>query len=152
VARCDCGADSSRTRTTFPASGTKTVCPTCEPSEFAEAFIAPSDNKIWLGPEVYPTLYKRDAEGKYHAKDELIADTVAIMQSDPDAEAVAKWRAMRERTRRVSPMTEAEIKAAETGPLANALRDALEEQRKEALWQKSVDDAAREAAASSEHQ
>jgi hypothetical protein len=80
-------------------------CPHCDPEYFAEPFRDPTDNRIYAGPEAMPKMYTRDKDGVYHAKDELIADTVALMDGGPTERAIEHKR----RTRRTEPMSKAEI-------------------------------------------
>jgi hypothetical protein len=105
---CDnCGAETSRGTTTYDAKGRKLFerCPHCAPEEFDTAFRNPSDNRIYSGPEAMPNMYTRDAEGFYHAKDELIADTAAGWEKGPSERA----RAHKAATRRTQPLTPEEI-------------------------------------------
>jgi hypothetical protein len=108
--RCgNCGAETSRGKVTFDEKGrmVRERCKYCAPEEFAEAFRAPSDQKIYAGPDAMPNMYTRDSEGVYHAKDELIADTAANWENGPTERA----RAHKAATRRTEPLTPAEIEA-----------------------------------------
>lgn len=63
-----CGNESARVRTVFAESGeSRDQCPSCDPQTF-EKFTAPSDKKIWIGPEVRPNDYEKkyDSEGVYY--------------------------------------------------------------------------------------
>jgi hypothetical protein len=82
------------------------ICSTCQPEEFAEKFMDPSDRRPHWGEEVYPNLYKvSTVDGVLRAKDELIQDTVDQWKQTPQDEAEAKKRA----TRRTQAMTPDEI-------------------------------------------
>lgn len=57
-----------------------------------------------MGPEAFPKQYKRDANGIYAAKDELLQDTVDCWDKGPTASRIEEKRA----TRRTAPLTEGE--------------------------------------------
>jgi hypothetical protein len=103
----NCGSDTSRGSQTFDLGGkqVREVCPTCDPEKFDGAFRDPSDKKIYSGPQAMPTLYKQDSEGMYHAKDELISDTVEGWNKGPTELAKDRKRA----SRRTEPPTPAEV-------------------------------------------
>jgi hypothetical protein len=106
--RCgNCHHETTRSRITFDNRGSVVLerCPSCAPEEFREPFRDPTDTRIYAGPEAMPNLYKRDREGVYQAKDELIADTAALWDGGPTERALAHKRA----TRRTEPMTPEEI-------------------------------------------
>jgi len=105
----NCGEETSRGKVTYDEKGEKVGerCPQCAPEEFDSPFRAPSDQKIYAGPDAMPNMYTRDAEGVYHAKDELIADTAAQWESGPTERA----RAHKAATRRTEPLTPEEIEA-----------------------------------------
>ncbi len=102
-----CGVDTSRGKKVFDEKGNvrSEVCPSCSPEQFEGGVTDPSDKKIYSGPQAMPNLYTRDAEGTYHAKDELISDTVQNWDHGPTAKAEAKKRA----TRRTEPLTAVEL-------------------------------------------
>lgn len=106
----NCGASTNRSQSTYDKDGdfVKEVCPNCKQEEFEGALISPSDQKVYPGPAAMPNLYTRDAEGTYHAKDELIADTVALWDKGP----TEKLRDQKRATRRMEPLTQKEIDAA----------------------------------------
>lgn len=109
MAKCDgCGAETTRYRTNFDRKGNVIggECASCKPENFTDPF-DPFD-RIASGPEAMPHMYKRDSNGVYQAKDELIADTVAGWDKGPTERAIERKRA----TRRTTPMTEEEIAAA----------------------------------------
>ena len=118
-----CGAETSRSLTIFDKHGLPATeeCPTCQPGKFTGPVGTPADNKVWMGQQVYPHLYTRDNDGMYHAKDELVADTVALMESDPDAERTAGAIESKRRNRRTAPMTQVEIEQFERKFKAEAL-------------------------------
>jgi len=91
---CNCGRESSRQRITFDQHGNALfcICPSCAPQDFADPFRAPSDNKIYSGPQAMPNLYKRGPDDVYRAKDELIADTAALWDEGPTARAIQRKR------------------------------------------------------------
>ena len=101
-----CGAETVRTRTCIAANGaiTAEICPNCKPEDFSDAWRDPSDKKIYMGPEAFPKQYKRDANGIYAAKDELLQDTVDCWDKGPTASRIEEKRA----TRRTAPLTEGE--------------------------------------------
>jgi hypothetical protein len=103
----NCKAETTRLRVTFDRHGTALFerCPSCAPEDFREPFRDPTDTRIYAGPEAMPNLYKRDRDGVYQAKDELIADTAALWDGGPTSRALAHKRA----TRRTEPMTQEEI-------------------------------------------
>lgn len=103
----NCGAETSRGGITFDNNGdpVRERCQHCAPSEFDEPFRDPTDNRIYLGPQAYPHRYKRDREGVYQAKDELIADTAALWDTGPTEQA----RQHKVETRRTEPMSQEEI-------------------------------------------
>jgi hypothetical protein len=105
-----CGQEAVRRRVIFDGKGdvVREECQHCAPQSFAEPFRDPTDNRIFSGPEAMPHLYKRNTEGVYIAKDELIADTAALWDGGPTERA----RRHKERTRRTDPMTPEEIEKA----------------------------------------
>jgi hypothetical protein len=106
---CDCGEYAARVRITLAKGNVLlekpiTVCAKCAPGEFSDPF---SIDRLVTGPEAYPHLYKKDAEGIYRPTDELQQDTEDhITKPGPTAEAVERKRA----TRRTAPLSPAEIK------------------------------------------
>lgn len=106
-----CGARVARTLTTLDAKGRllREECPSCKPELFAEPVRDPSDNKIYTGPQVFPHLYRPNAEGILEAKDELIQDTVSMWDKGPTQQAIDRKRA----TRRTEPLSATEIEAAQ---------------------------------------
>lgn len=102
----NCSAFTSRGVLVFDEKGRKLreYCKYCNPENF-EAFRAPSDKKIYAGPDAMPNMYKRDNEGMYHAKDELIADTAAGWDAGPTELA----RQRKAATRRTEPLTPEEV-------------------------------------------
>lgn len=103
----NCGQETARGGVTFDLRGdpVRERCPHCAPEEFDSAFRDPTDNRIFAGPYVFPHLYKRDREGVYRAKDELIADTAAAWDTGPTEQA----RVHKQETRRTEPMSQDEI-------------------------------------------
>jgi hypothetical protein len=103
----NCKAETTRLRVTFDRHGAAIFerCPHCAPEDFREPFRDPTDTRIYAGPEAMPQLYRRDRDGVYQAKDELLADTAALWDGGPTARAVEHKR----RTRRTTPMTPEEI-------------------------------------------
>lgn len=103
----NCGTEVTRGGITFDGNGdpVRERCPHCAPEEFAEPFRDPTDNRIYLGVEAFPHRYKRDKEGVYQAKDELIADTAALWDTGPTEQA----RQHKLATRRTEPMSQEEI-------------------------------------------
>jgi hypothetical protein len=100
----NCKQQTTRKRSTFDDRGTVVVeiCPQCSPDDFRDSpFRDPSDAKIYSGPQAMPNLYKRDREGVYHAKDELIADTAALWDEGPTARALR----LKRQSRRTEPLT-----------------------------------------------
>lgn len=120
----NCHAEASRSSVTFDDKGrvVRECCPHCDPQHFAEPFRAPSDNKIYSGPEAMPNRYKLGSDGVLHATDELIADTAAEWDRGPLQRAIEHKRA----TRRTEPLSEAE-KAATARWAEQVLRPALEQ-------------------------
>lgn len=107
----NCGAETTRSRVAFDEKGlpVRECCPHCAPpGDFADPFRDPTDNRIYTGPEAFPHRYKRDKEGIYQAKDELIADTAALWDAGPTEQA----RQHKVATRRTEPMSAAEIEQA----------------------------------------
>jgi hypothetical protein len=99
-------------------------CVLCKPEKFYEQPVtAPSDKKIYVGPDALPNMYYQGTGGVLRAKDELLQDTMNVVQSDPDAEARKKAIEKKRRNRRTDPMTRAEIQAAD-----NKWRDILAKQ------------------------
>lgn len=105
----NCGAETSRGSVTFDLKGrvVREQCQRCAPEQFDSAFRMPTDNRIYFGPDAMPNMYKRDKEGVYQAKDELIADTAALWEEGPSE----RLRRSREANRRTEPLTPAEIEA-----------------------------------------
>lgn len=97
----NCGNGSPYARTIFgenPA-GDRHECPSCAPQSF-EKLSAPSDKKIWIGPEYAPNDYEKryDADGLYYMpKPEVTAEREKNLFVDTDekekyARAVEKKR------------------------------------------------------------
>jgi hypothetical protein len=103
----NCGSETSRSLSSYDEENRlkSELCPSCAPEKFEGAVVTPSDQKIWPGEVAMPNLYSRDREGNYHAKDELLADTVAMWDKGETERRMDKKRA----TRRTEPMTQAEI-------------------------------------------
>lgn len=103
----NCGAETSRGGVTFDSKGdpVRERCSHCAPEEFDEPFRDPTDNRIYLGPQAFPKMYKRDKNDVYQAKDELIADTAALWDAGPTERA----RQHKLETRRTEPMSAEEI-------------------------------------------
>ncbi len=113
MAICECGAETTRLRVLYDGRNKKIgeECPNCKPHNFHEKQTDPSDLRPWDGAQVYPKLYKLGSDGIYHAKDELIADTVENMGLNySHSEAIADET--KRKTRRTTPMTEQEIAGA----------------------------------------
>ena len=105
---CKCGQETSRGRTNFSPEG-KVVgecCPGCNPEAFEGPIRVPSDLKIYSGPQAMPNMYRRGDDGTYHAKDELISDTVAGWDRGP-TERACDWK---RKHRRTEPLTPEEIR------------------------------------------
>lgn len=106
MAVCGCGAESAHVRIFFDAKGkTREECRACHPENFQEPFDA--TNRIVSGPEAMPNMYTKDSDGVYRAKDELLADTVAMWDKGPTEQAKEHKRA----NRRTAPLTQDEIDA-----------------------------------------
>lgn len=105
----NCGEQTARAKITFDLKGipVRERCPHCAPEEFEGAFRDPTDNRIYSGPQAMPHMYKRDKNDVFQAKDELLADTVALWDEGPTARAVRQKRA----TRRTEPLSPQEIEA-----------------------------------------
>jgi hypothetical protein len=104
--KCDCGAEESRTRTTFSGAVSFTVCPKCRPDDFVDK--TPPMDKLWRHEDAFPHLYKRVGDVLY-AKEELTADTVDNMSGSPTEEAIERKR----RNRRTTPLSQWEIEQAD---------------------------------------
>lgn len=111
----NCGTETSRLRTTIYEDGTRDECPNCSPQTF-EKVTAPSDKKIWIGPEYAPNDYEKryDSEGVYYMpKPEVTAEREAkiFKDSESDGKYAAAIETKRKH-RRTQPMDELEIAAA----------------------------------------
>jgi hypothetical protein len=125
----NCGAESKRCRVIFDERNSKRAeeCAVCHPENFSDAFMAPSDRRLWWGQEVYPNRYKLGSDGILHASDELIQDTVDQWSHSYEDELKEKKRA----TRNTVAMTPEEIKeAVEWGE--KVLRPSIEKQQAQA--------------------
>lgn len=106
---CDCGEYAARVLITLAKGNVLlekaiTTCAKCAPGEFSAPF---SIDRLVTGPEAYPHLYKKDADGIFRPTDELRQDTEdQITKPGPTAEAVERKRV----TRRTTPLTPEEIK------------------------------------------
>lgn len=113
---CDCGALTGRyivhteTPDGKPLPKSYTSCPSCRPAEFPAEQFAPSLDRIVSGPEAMPDKYWKDMNGVYHPKDELVADTRAIIQAEGPT---ARMERLKRENRRTTPMSQAEIREAE---------------------------------------
>lgn len=89
-------------------------CVLCKPEKFSDQPVTdPSDKKIYVGPDALPHMYYQGTAGVLRAKDELLTDTLSILQADPDKEARDRAIAKKRKNRRTTPMSRAEIAAAE---------------------------------------
>ena len=112
MAKCrGCGAEERFTLTTLDEKGNlaREECKQCRPDLFDGAKRVPSDNKIYSGPQAFPTQYKRDDNGIYHAKDEILQDTVDEWDKGPTQKNIDKKRA----SRRTTPLSDEEVKKAQ---------------------------------------
>jgi hypothetical protein len=112
-----CGSDRKQTRTIFNPDGTvrKEECPACAPGSFDPQWLHDKGAMAW---EAYPEKYRKiilpDGRTGYHATDEWRQDSEDKLRKSYEradsmnAAAVEKKRM----TRRTTPMSEAEIRAA----------------------------------------
>jgi hypothetical protein len=106
---CDCGEYAARVKVLMAKGNVLlenpiTTCAKCAPGEFSEPFVI---DRLVTGPEAYPHLYKKGADGVYRPTDEFRQDTEdQITKPGPSQEAVERKRA----TRRTTPLTPEEIK------------------------------------------
>ena len=116
-----CGEQSSRIHITMTTGGGKTllpegerkeICPNCAPEYFQDPFLG-LDNKIWHEHEAKPHLYRQLPDGSFTATDTLLADIDAAMNDDPDSDRKQQAIARKRATRRLTPLTQSEIDAAE---------------------------------------
>lgn len=112
----NCGQEGSRIRSVFTESGeARDECPSCCPQSF-DKHTAPSDKKIWIGPEYAPNDYEKryDSDGVYYMpKPEVTAERERRLFVDTDEEA--KYAAALEKKRREgrkTPMTPQELEHA----------------------------------------
>lgn len=133
MANCSgCGAESARVRRTMTYGGKllaedqqTEICPHCHPEEFSEPF--DPFGRIATGPEAMPHMYTRDAEGVYHAKDELMQDTADRWNLGETAKRAIQKR----KTRRTEPLSPAEMEASKQfgQQLAPIYREHAEKER-----------------------
>ena len=110
----NCGTETTRIRTVFPADGaTHDECPTCAPSSF-EKFTAPSDKKIWMGYEAHPNEYTQGPDGGYDRKPEYRAEQEQKLREETEEERTNRLKAEAEKraTRRTRPLDPVELAAA----------------------------------------
>lgn len=113
----NCGQQTMRLRQEFDSRTgglVREYCVQCKPEEFADQAVTdPSDKKVYIGPDALPHMYRMGQDGILHAKDELLQDSLDILNADPDKDAREKAIAKKRATRRTEPLTPAEIRAAE---------------------------------------
>jgi hypothetical protein len=113
---CDCGALTGRyirhieSPDGKPLKEPYTSCPVCRPEEFPIEQFAPSLDRLVSGPEAMPDKYWKDANDVYHPKDELVADTRAIINAEGPT---GRMERMKRENRRLTPMNDREIREAE---------------------------------------
>lgn len=114
MARCSCGAETSRWRAIYSPSGAliREECDQCAPNSFDPQW---KTAKGAVGWEAYPTMYKKvrldDGRVGYIGKDELRADTEAKLAkpSEDDTKTYAAAVARKRAHRRTKPLTKAEV-------------------------------------------
>jgi hypothetical protein len=114
--RCDCGAITGRYIVHLEAPDGKplqnpyTSCPSCHPAEFPAEQFAPSLDRLVSGPEAMPDKYWKDANDVYHPKDELVADTRAVINAEGPT---GRMERLKRENRRITPMNPREIREAD---------------------------------------
>lgn len=110
----NCNTDSPFARTIFgeTPAGDRDECPNCTPQSF-DKFAAPSDKKIWIGPEYAPNDYEKryDSEGVYYMpKPEVTAEREKNLFVDTE-EKQKYERAVEKKRRegRKDPLTPEEV-------------------------------------------
>lgn len=115
---CDCGAETTRITMTMTAGGRllkkpTTICPQCRPEQFQEPFYEVTDRRIVAEHIARPYLYTQLPNGEFVAKDIVLSGIQDAMDADPDADRRQQLIERKRATRRTTPMTQAEIEAAD---------------------------------------
>lgn len=103
-----CGSEGARVRTTFIGKECKDECPQCSPQSF-DKFKSVRDGRLAMGWEYMPKMYRHVEDG-YVATDELLADTQAQVEKQPEDEKIAYEKAVaKKRQNRKTSLSPGEI-------------------------------------------